>query len=80
MAALADLTDWMDENTGRHIVWYVKRLSGNDTLANGSHQAGPYIPKEFLFNVFPSINHPDAVNTDKWFDVRIDSHCDVRKS
>ena len=32
---LADLGDWMDENSGSHIVWYVKRLSANDTLANG---------------------------------------------
>ena len=76
--AIADLTDWMDENARPHIVWYVKRLSGNDTLANGSHQAGPYIPKEFLFDVFPSLNRPDVENPDKWFDVRIDSHRDVR--
>eukprot|EP00456_Euglypha_rotunda_P036162 TRINITY_DN277_c0_g2_i2.p2 TRINITY_DN277_c0_g2~~TRINITY_DN277_c0_g2_i2.p2 ORF type:complete len:410 (+),score=67.87 TRINITY_DN277_c0_g2_i2:90-1319(+) len=76
--ALADLTDWMDENTGPHIVWYVKRLSGNDTLANGSHQAGPYIPKEFLFDVFPSLNRADVENPDKWFEVRIDSHSDVK--
>jgi len=76
--ALVDLTDWMDENTGPHIVWYVKRLSGNDTLANGSHQAGPYIPKEFLFEIFPSLNRPDGENPDKRFEVRIDSHGDVR--
>jgi len=31
--ALTDLADWLDENTGRHIVWYVKRLAANDTLA-----------------------------------------------
>jgi hypothetical protein len=78
MAAMADLTDWMDENTGPHIVWYVKRLSGNDTLANASHQAGPYIPRDVLFKVFPSINRPDVENPDKRFDVRIDSHSDAR--
>lgn len=76
--ALTDLTDWMDEHTGPKFIWYVKRLSGNDTLANGSHQAGPYIPKEFLFDVFPSLNQPRTHNPDKWFDVRIDSHADVR--
>lgn len=79
MAALADLTDWMDENTGPHIVWYVKRLSGNDTLANASHQAGPYIPKEFLFKIFPAINRPEVENPDTWFDLFIDSHGDARK-
>ncbi|MEZ6128916.1 MAG: type II restriction endonuclease [Planctomycetaceae bacterium] len=76
--AIADLTDWIEENTDRHIVWYVKRLSGNDTLANGSHQAGPYIPKEFLFEVFPSLHRADAENPDTWFEVRIDSHGDAR--
>ena len=75
---MADLTDWMDENTGPHIVWYVKRLSGNDTLANESHQAGPYIPRDVLFKVFPSMNRPLDENPDKWFDLRIDSHSDAR--
>jgi hypothetical protein len=78
MPALADLTDWMDENAKPHITWYVKRLSGNDTLANGSNQAGPYIPKEFLFQVFPSLHRPADENPDKWFEARIDSHADVR--
>ncbi|MBC2712850.1 MAG: type II restriction endonuclease [Desulfosarcina sp.] len=77
--ALADLTDWMDEFSGPDFVWYAKRLSGNDTLANHSHQAGPYIPKEFLFQVFPSINIPEKENPDKWFDLYIDSHADGRK-
>jgi len=78
MVAMADLTDWMDENTGPHIIWYVKRLSGNDTLANESHQAGPYVPRDVLFKVFPSLNRPDVENPDKRFDVRIDSHGDAR--
>ena len=73
MAAIADLTDWMDEKTGPHIVWSVKHLTGNDTLASESHQAGPYVPRDILFKVFPSINRPDAENQDKWFDGRIDS-------
>jgi hypothetical protein len=78
--ALADLTDWMDENTGRHIVWYVKRLAANDTLATHSHQAGPYIGKDFFFNVFPSLNRPEIKNPDKRFELRIDSHSDIREA
>lgn len=74
MAALADTTDWMNENTGPSIVWYVKRLSGNDTQANGTHQAGPYVPKEVLLNIFPSINRPDIENPDTWFELSVDSH------
>lgn len=79
MAALADLTDWMDEHSKPHVVWYVKRLAANDTLASGAHQAGPYIPKDFLFGVFPSLNKQEAENPDKHFELRIDSHTDVRE-
>ncbi|AMV17420.1 type II restriction endonuclease [Planctomyces sp. SH-PL14] len=75
---MADLTDWMDENSGPHIVWYVKRLAANDTLANESHQAGPYIPKEFFLGVFPSLNRPRDKNPDKKVELTIDSHCDAR--
>lgn len=78
MAALTDLTDWMDEHSKPHVVWYVKRLTANDTLASGAHQAGPYLPKDFLFSVFPSLNRKEAENPDKHFELRIDSHPDVR--
>lgn len=76
--AIADLSDWLDDQTGPGFVWYVKRLSGNDTLANGSNQAGPYITKEFLFQRFPAINRTDVKNPDIWFEVYIDSHTDHR--
>ncbi len=77
--ALADLSDWLEEHTGPACVLYVKRLSGNDTLANGTHQAGPYITKDFLFSVFPAINRTDVKNPDLWLDLYIDSHADHRK-
>ncbi|WP_374309934.1 type II restriction endonuclease [Methylocella sp.] len=76
---LADFTDWLDEFTGPSFIWYVKRLTGNDTLANGTHQAGPYIPKEFLFGIFPAINRRDIKNPDTRFDLYIDSHADHRQ-
>jgi hypothetical protein len=75
---LAVLSDWLEHNSRRHILWYAKRLSGNDTLANGSHQAGPYIPKGLLFQVFPSLNQPEIENPDQWFDLTIDSHRETR--
>ena len=55
-------------------VWYAKRLSGNDTLANGTHQAGPYIPRDFLNSRFPSLNRPEKPNPEVWFELSIDSH------
>lgn len=77
--AVADVTDWLDEFGSPGHVWFAKRLSGNDTLANGAHQAGPYIPKEFLFEMFPALNRPEAENPDVQFDFYIDSHGDYRK-
>lgn len=77
--ALADLSDWMDDHTGPGFVWYVKRLSGNDTNANGAHQAGPYIARDFLFRMFPSIDRTDIKNPDTRFDLYVDSHADHRQ-
>lgn len=74
-----ELSDWLDEVTGLHWVWYVKRLSGNDTLANDTHQAGPHISKDFLFRVFPSINRIDVKNPDIRFGLNVASHPDSRE-
>lgn len=78
MAVAADLTTWLDEYYVPGVAFCLKRLSGNDTLANGAHQAGPYIPKNFLFSVFPSINRTDVKNPDHWLDLAVDSHLDAR--
>jgi hypothetical protein len=75
----SDLADWLDQFSALEYLWFVKRLSGNDTLATGAHQAGPYIPKEFLFEVFPNIDRPDAENPDQIFSLSVDSHADSRE-
>lgn len=76
--ALADVTDWIAEFGKPGTIWYAKRLSANDTLANGTHQAGPYIPKEFLFRIFPALDQPQVENPDFRFDLYLDSHADHR--
>lgn len=76
---VTELSDWISEQSRPDVVWYAKRLSGNDTLANESHQAGPYVPKDLLFRLFPSIDRPEAVNPDAWFDLYIDSHAEHRR-
>lgn len=76
--ALADVTDWIDEFGRPGAVWFAKRLSANDTLATNAHQAGPYISKEFLFQIFPALNRPDVKNPDVRFNLYIDSHPDHR--
>lgn len=76
--AVVDFSDWMTDFMRPDVVWYVKRLSANDTLANGTHQAGPYVPRDFLFSLFPGMNRPEAENPDVHFDLYIDSHADHR--
>ena len=72
--ALADFVTWMGAFSERRTLWYAKRLSGNDTLANGTHQAGPYVPREVLFSVLPTLDHPDLRNPDTHLVLRLDSH------
>jgi hypothetical protein len=74
-----DIIEWLEEFGGPEFIWYVKRLSGNDTLANGSHQAGPYIPKDFLFRVFPELHRQEIKNPDILFNLYVDSHADYRQ-
>ena len=73
-----DLLDWIDEYSDPTTVWFLKRLSANDTHASGGHQAGPYIPKRFLFAVFPSVDRPHTENPDRSFPLYVDSHSDTR--
>lgn len=77
--AVSDFTDWLGIFCAPGVALFVKRLSGNDTLANGAHQAGPYIPKDFLFRIFPMINRTDEKNPDHRFELAVDSHMDARE-
>ena len=72
--ALAEFVTWMEALSESRTLWYAKRLSGNDTLANGAHQAGPYIPREVLFSVLPALDRRDLHNPDTQLVLRIDSH------
>ena len=67
------LEEWIHEVSGPGWVWYVKRLSGNDTLLTGGHQAGPYIPKQVVFDVFRSLEKSDELNPRIQFPVYLDS-------
>lgn len=76
---VGDIVEWLDEHSGPGFTWYIKRLSGNDTLANESHQAGPYIPRGILFGLFPELAQQEIKNPDVWFDLYLDSHADHRR-
>ena len=73
-----DLSAWIEECSTTGSLWYAKRLTGNDTLANGTHQAGPYIPKEVLFRALPALDRKDTLNPDIRFSLIIDSHAERR--
>lgn len=77
--ALVDLTDWLNEFSGSQYAWLVKRLSANDTLANETHQAGPYLPKDFAFEIFPTINTIKEKNPRAEIQSYVDSHPDDPK-
>ena len=77
--AITDLSEWVYEFESPDFIWYAKRLSANDTLANRTHQAGPYIPKEVLFDVLPELYQPDNKNPELWFELAVDSHLDKRR-
>jgi hypothetical protein len=68
------LGTWMNRVSGEGWKWYVKILSGNDTLLNDSHQAGPYVPKDVVFELFPTVARSNEKNPRVTFAVQIDSH------
>lgn len=74
-----DLQDWLDDHSGPNSTWFIKRLSGNDTLANRSHQYGLYVPKDLLFCVFPQLNRPNDKDPDLYLRACVDSHPDIRE-
>ena len=51
----------------------MKRLAGNDTLLTGAHQAGPYVPKKIVFDLFPSLAKSENLNPRVTFPVTIAS-------
>lgn len=75
---IQDLGDWLDEQQQDGVLWYVKRLSANDTQFTGGHQAGFYISKRSAFRLFPSLNNVSEKNPRVQFDMRVDSHADAR--
>ena len=71
------IREWMEGVSGPGWIWYVKYLSGNDTLLNESHQAGPYIPKRLIFRLFPSLYPSSQDNPRAEFGAAIDSHSET---
>lgn len=77
---VTDLPSWIEQHARAGTVWLVKRLAGNDTLATGAHQAGPYLPRNLVFELFPAVNRIETKNPDTAVDLYIDSHVDHREA
>jgi len=73
------LTSFLDQVSNGEYILYAKRLSGNDTLANESHQAGPYIPKSLFFTLFPALDNRFEENPDANLLLKIVSHHQEKK-
>jgi hypothetical protein len=71
---LRRLEDWVHNIQSIPHVIYAKFLSANDTQATGGHQAGPYVPKSLIFDLFPSLNDPHLTDPRCQFIVEIPSH------
>lgn len=75
---VTELSDWIEEYAQPANLWYVKRLAANDTRATRGKQYGPYIPKEFLFRVLPSLSKTTGQNPEAFLEACVDSHPDCR--
>lgn len=73
-----DLLSWLDDNADADAIWLAKRLSANDVDSDQSHQAGPYVPKKLLFDLFPELYRPDVKNPRVEIPFELDSHADAR--
>jgi hypothetical protein len=70
------LSGWLASVSGPQWRWFLKILAGNDTLLNKSHQAGLYIPKPVIFDLFPAVAASAEANPRQSFPVYVDSHGD----
>lgn len=71
---IEEIERWMDSVSEPGWFWFVKYLSGNDTLLTGAHQAGLYLSRPVAFELFPSIDAPSENNPRVSFPASIDSH------
>lgn len=69
-----ELETWLDEAQRRGDRLFAKRLAGNDTLATEANQAGPYLPKDVVFPLFPQIAESGDANPDALIPALVDSH------
>lgn len=75
-----DFRSWLDDHGYAGSIRFAKRLSGQETFANGRHRSGQRVAKETLFRAFPSLCRPEVENPTIAFDLHIDSHAQRRRA
>lgn len=74
MSGPTGVADWLLEAAESERVWFVKRLSANDTGATGAHQVGIYLPKQVTRVLFPGLLDERSANPKRACHVRFGSH------
>ena len=64
-SSVVDLPDWITDALASGAVVVGKRLSANDTGATGAHQAGPYVPRAVVAQLFSEILQLEEVENPK---------------
>ena len=68
--------DWLNEQWKHTESWWVKRLSGRDTMAMGGRNPGPKIPRALLFQFLPELDNPKESKPRMEFLLKVDSSKD----
>ncbi|MYD36128.1 MAG: hypothetical protein F4X20_03760 [Dehalococcoidia bacterium] len=71
-----EIHEWVEEQLTHAASWWVKRLSGRDTLAMGARNPGPRIPRELLFEFLPELGNPHESKPKVKFLLNVDSSGD----
>ena len=72
--AVDSIQHWLNDFCNDQRIVYFKRLSGNDTQATHSHQAGLYLPNWLAFALAPALDDRQREDPDCLFPAFLDSH------
>ncbi|MCY4575459.1 MAG: hypothetical protein OXC55_02450 [Chloroflexi bacterium] len=65
--------EWLDDQWEHAESWWVKRLSGRDTMAMGGRNPGPKIPRTLLLQFLPELDNPKENKPRMEFLLKVDS-------
>lgn len=72
-----ELNEFISKIKSDKLMWFAKRLSGNDTNLTGGHQVGVYVPREVIKYLAPEVLKKDKLNPDRYIDEAIYINDDI---